>query len=239
MAVDNSAVETLLVFGASGTLGRALVARARSQKSFAAVAACGFRSAPEGDFNFQFNALEKSELAALPDRLAKKNLRVAAIVNCIGGTRDQLLVQTSQEDWDRVIDLNLRSSFLIARVFLPVFTSQRRGHFLFLGSHAGVAGRAGQAGYAAAKAGLIGLAQTVAREYGRRQIQANVVLPGYIPQSPSVKTMPGEIQTHLQSETLLGSPSDPDEMAGFILHLLSMKKVSGQVFALDSRILPQ
>ncbi|HXV74016.1 MAG TPA: SDR family oxidoreductase, partial [Sphingomonadales bacterium] len=233
--VDNTK-EALLIFGATGTLGRALVSAAKRSGSFNVVAA-GFRHRPQGDFNFQLDVLGP-ELSALPDRLAKMDLRVAAVVNCIGGTRDDLILRSSIDDWNRVMDLNLRSAFRIARAFLPGFIARRRGHFIFLGSHSGSLGRAGQASYAAAKAGLIGLTQTLAREYGRRSIQANAVLPGALEDSPSVQEVPAEERAKLLAENVLGGPSNPDEVAGFILHLLTMKKVSGQVFALDSRALP-
>jgi 3-oxoacyl-[acyl-carrier protein] reductase len=239
MEVNNTAQDTLLIFGASGTLGSAVVAEARKSKAFAVVAACGFRHPPEGDVNFQFNVLEAAELDALPDKLAKNNLQVSAIVHCIGATRDALLPAASTQDWDEVVDLNLRSAFLVSRRFLPVFVSRRRGRFVFVGSHSGRAGRAGQASYAAAKAGLVGLTQALAREYGKRKIQANVVLPGFLPDSPMVRAIDPETFQQLQSENTLGAPSNAGEVARFILHVLSMEQVSGQVFALDSRILPQ
>jgi 3-oxoacyl-[acyl-carrier protein] reductase len=149
-----------------------------------------------------------------------------------------LLPQTALEDLDDVLGLNLRSAFAIARRFLPVFVSRRRGHFIFIGSHSGILGRAGQSGYAAAKAGLVGLAQSIAREYGKRAVQANVILPGFLPGSPMVRDIDPETLRRLESENVLGTPSNADEVARFILHLLSMGRVSGQVFALDSRILP-
>jgi 3-oxoacyl-[acyl-carrier protein] reductase len=239
MAVDNSGAGTLLVLGASGTLGGTVVGAARQAGTFATVAACGFRRPPAGDVNFQFDVLDEAELNALPDKLAKAGQTVSAIVHCIGATRDALLPQTSDADWDAVMDLNLRSAFQIARSFLPVFISRRQGHFVFVGSHSGRLGRAGQSAYAAAKAGLIGLAQTIAREYGKRKVQANVVLPGFLTDSPMVRAMEPDTLTTLQAENALGSPTTAAEAARFILHLLTMHHVSGQVFALDSRILPQ
>ena len=237
MGVNNG--DTLLVLGATGTLGSALVKSARASKSFASIAACGFRRAPEGDINFQFDGCDPKAWVCLADQLAAKKVQLGAVVHCIGAARDGLLPQTSNEDWDEVLDLNLRTAFLATRTLLRIFTAQRRGQFIFAGSHAGSAGRAGQSNYAAAKAGLVGLAQTIAREYGKRNIRANVVLPGFLADSPMVSQMDPATLQQLQSENALGGPSNTEEVARFILHLLSMDRVSGQVFTLDSRIQPQ
>ena len=106
--------------------------------------------------------------------------RLDILVNNAGITRDNLLVRMSAEDWDAVVDLNLRGAFLVTKAAMRPMMKQRAGRIVNVSSVAGVAGNAGQANYASAKAGLIGFTKTVAREMAVRNITCNAVAPGFV-----------------------------------------------------------
>src|SRR5256886_5495867 len=107
--------------------------------------------------------------------------RLDILVNNAGITRDNLLVRMSAEDWDAVVDLNLRGAFLVTKAAMRPMMKQRSGRIVNVSSVAGVAGNAGQANYASAKAGLVGFTETVARDVGVRHITCNAVAPGFVP----------------------------------------------------------
>src|SRR5436309_12591397 len=107
--------------------------------------------------------------------------RLDILVNNAGITRDNLLVRMSAEDWDAVVDLNLRGAFLVTKAAMRPMMKQRSGRIVNVSSVAGVVGNAGQANYASAKAGLIGFTKTVAREMAVRNITCNAVAPGFVP----------------------------------------------------------
>src|SRR5436309_10863776 len=107
--------------------------------------------------------------------------RLDILVNNAGITRDNLLIRMSAEDWDAVVDLNLRGAFLVTKAAMRPMMKQRSGRIVNVSSVAGVAGNAGQANYASAKAGLIGFTKTVAREMAVRNITCNAVAPGFVP----------------------------------------------------------
>jgi 3-oxoacyl-[acyl-carrier protein] reductase len=162
--------------------------------------------------------------------------RVDVLVNNAGLTRDGLALRMSEKDWDDVMATNLSGPFHSIRSVSKVMMKQRSGHIVNISSITGVQGREGQANYSAAKAGLIGLTKTAAKELGRFNIKVNAVLPGYLPTEMG-KQVSDNIQERVLAENALGRISDPVEVADFIFHLTTMQNVSGQVFNLDSRIL--
>jgi len=155
------------------------------------------------------------------------------LVNNAGITKDGLLVSLKEQDWDSVIDTNLKGSFLCMRAALK--SMNHNGHIINIASISGMQGREGQANYSASKAGIIGLTKACAKELGRSNIKINAVLPGYI-RSNMGEQVSDRIYEHILKENVLGRVSDPKEVADFIYHLSLMNNVSGQVFNLDSRI---
>ncbi len=112
--------------------------------------------------------------------LADEHNGIGILVNNAGITRDKLLLQMSDEDWDRVIEVNLRAAFVATRVAIKSMIRNKFGRIISLSSVAGVMGNAGQSNYAASKAGLIGLSKCVARELARKNVTANCIAPGFI-----------------------------------------------------------
>jgi 3-oxoacyl-[acyl-carrier protein] reductase len=165
--------------------------------------------------------------------------RLDLLVHNAGFLRDAPLARMSEADFAAVLEVHLRGAFLCARAALRTMLRQGGGHLVLVGSFSALAGPAGQANYAAAKAGLIGLAQSLAAEYGGRGIRANVVLPGLLetPMSAPLLADPERRCRALAAHTL-GRFNTPAEAARFIAFLHSLPHTSGQVFSLDSRVQP-
>ncbi|MDP2897775.1 MAG: SDR family NAD(P)-dependent oxidoreductase [bacterium] len=156
------------------------------------------------------------------------------IVNNAGVSHSSLLLKTDEGTWDAVLATNLTGAFNLTRAALPYMLRQRRGHIVNIGSLSAIQGIAGSVAYCASKAGLIGLTLSSAREYGSRGIAVNAVLPGYMPTEMG-KAMPRASREAILSENVLGRGSTPEDVARFIVRLVHMEGVSGQVFNLDSR----
>lgn len=161
--------------------------------------------------------------------------RLDALVNNAGVTADALSWQLSEEDWDRVLAVNLKGSFLCAQAALRPMLRQRDGHIINIGSFSGRAGQRGQANYAAAKAGLIGLTESLAKEVGSRNVRVNAILPGVLPTPMTAKLSETQLADYAAANAL-GRINSLSEVAQFIVFLAAMRNVSGQVFQLDSRI---
>jgi len=229
----------VLITGAAGGLGRGLV------EAFACdgwhVAAGWHRTAPPPETDFVWPIpLDVTDRAqaqtAAADVLARWG-RLDALVNNAGVTADQLMVQTSEADWDRVLGVNLKGAFLCSQAVIRPMLHQRDGHIINLASLAGRTGARGQAAYAAAKAGLIGLTRALAKELGSRNVRVNAVLPGVLP-TPMTASLPQDALDEFAAANALGRLNSAGEVARFIAFLASLQNVSGQLFQLDSRIAP-
>jgi 3-oxoacyl-[acyl-carrier protein] reductase len=157
-------------------------------------------------------------------------------VNNAGITKDGLILRMQEQDWDMVMDTNLKGVFHCIRAVAGVMIKQRHGHIMNIASIVGLQGREGQANYSASKAGLIGLTKASAKELGQFDIKVNTVLPGYLPTDMG-GTVSDAVHDRILRENTLGRMSDPQEVADFVRHLSLMNNVSGQVFNLDSRII--
>ncbi len=156
------------------------------------------------------------------------------IVNA-GMTHDGAVVTQSEKHFEETMEVNLRGAFLCARAALKSMIPRRSGHIILIGSRAARIGTRGQSLYAAAKAGLFGLGQSLAREYGPRNIRCNVVLPGFMESRMTASLSPARIE-EVRAETALGRFNTVENAARFIAFLAQLDHVSGQVFTLDSRI---
>jgi 3-oxoacyl-[acyl-carrier protein] reductase len=143
----------------------------------------------------------------------------------------------TEQQWDRVVDVNLRGAFLCSQAAALMMAKQRAGHVINIGSFSARFGTFGQANYSAAKAALIGLTQSLAKELGRRNVRANCVLPGYL-DTKFVAHVPAEARERILRMHELGRFNTVADAARFIAFLDTMALVSGQVFRLDSRVAP-
>ncbi len=164
------------------------------------------------------------------------NLRqLDVLVANAGVVRDAALLKLKQEDVDAVVDTNLRGVFLCVREALKIMVKERRGHLILIGSRSARNGPHGQTAYAASKAGLMAFAQSVAKEYGPRDIRCNVVLPGFL-ETKFVAQVTPERLAAIRAEHALGRFNTVENAARFVAFLARLDHVSGQVFTLDSRI---
>jgi 3-oxoacyl-[acyl-carrier protein] reductase len=156
------------------------------------------------------------------------------LVNNAGITRDNLLMRMSAEDWDAVIDLNLRGAFLVTKAAMRPMMKQRGGRIVNVSSVAGVAGNAGQANYASAKAGLIGFTKTVAREMASRNITCNAVAPGFVP-TDLTNALLKQMEETILKQIPLGRFGTVDDVANAIAFLVSDEAsyITGQVLVVD------
>jgi 3-oxoacyl-[acyl-carrier protein] reductase len=161
--------------------------------------------------------------------------RLDVLVANAGIVRDATLFKLTDDDFNAVIDTNLRGVFLCVRAAVRLMIKQRSGHLILIGSRSARNGPCGQAVYAAAKAGLMAFGQSVAREYGPRDIRCNIVLPGFLETKFVGKLTPERIEA-IRAEHALGRFNTVDNAARFIAFLARIDHVSGQVFTLDSRI---
>jgi 3-oxoacyl-[acyl-carrier protein] reductase len=160
--------------------------------------------------------------------------RLDILVNNAGITRDNLLLRMSEEEWDAVLDLNLRGAFLVTRAVMRPMMKQRSGRIVNVSSIAGVAGNAGQANYAAAKAGLIGFTRTVAREMASRNITCNAVAPGFVP-TDLTQTLLKQMEETILKQIPLGRFGTVEDVANAIAFLASDEAsyITGQVLVVD------
>ena len=160
--------------------------------------------------------------------------RVDILVNNAGITRDGLMMRMSEQQWDSVINVNLKSAFNFIHALTPVMIKQRAGSIINMSSVVGVHGNAGQANYAASKAGMIGLTKSIARELGSRGIRANAIAPGFIITEMTHK-LPEEVREEWAKLIPLkrgGTPEDVSNTALFLASELS-SYITGQVIQVD------
>jgi 3-oxoacyl-[acyl-carrier protein] reductase len=176
------------------------------------------------------NVTRSAEVAAAIERVMAEFGRLDVLVNNAGITRDGLLIRMKDEDWDRVLDVNLKGTFHCTKAALGVMIKQRRGRIISIASVVGVMGNAGQANYAASKAAIIGFTKSVAREYANRGITANAVAPGFI-QTAMTDQLPADVQARLREQIPLGRLGQPEDVAQAVAFLASdaASYITGQV----------
>ncbi|HEX5409244.1 MAG TPA: 3-oxoacyl-[acyl-carrier-protein] reductase [Gemmatimonadaceae bacterium] len=156
------------------------------------------------------------------------------LVNNAGVTRDNILVRLKDEDWDTVLDTNLRGAFLAIRAAARGMMKRRWGRIINIASVVGIVGNKGQANYAASKAGLIGLTKSVAKELASRNILANVIAPGFI-ETDMTAAMTDDARATLSGQIPLGRLGTPRDVAGGVVFLASeyASYITGQVLVID------
>ena len=161
--------------------------------------------------------------------------RIDILVNNAGITRDRLLLRMTAEDWDRVIEVNLRGAFLCTRYVMPHLIRRRQGRVINISSVVGLGGNPGQANYAASKAGLIGFTKAVAREVASRNITVNALAPGFIDTGGMVDQMTEEARKQVLGRIPMGRFGSADDVAEAVVFLCGPGAgyITGQVLTID------
>ncbi len=176
------------------------------------------------------NAANFEETHTVVNQILEDFGRIDILVNNAGITKDGLMLRMSEAQWDAVINVNLKSAFNFIHALTPIMSRQKEGSIINMSSVVGVSGNAGQCNYSASKAGLIGLAKSIAKEMGPRGIRANCIAPGFII-SDMTKALPEDVRDAWVKQIPLRRGGTPEDVANVALFLASdlSSYVSGQV----------
>ena len=188
--------------------------------------------------SYQSNAADFEEAQALVDKVVEEFGSVDVLINNAGITKDNLLMRISEEDFDQVIEVNLKSVFNMTKAIQRTFLKQRSGSLIHMSSVVGIKGNAGQSNYAASKAGIIGFSKAIALELGSRNIRSNVIAPGFIETEMTEKLSEEIVQKWREGIPLKrgGAPEDVANACVFLASDLS-NYITGQVLQVDGGML--
>jgi len=206
----------------------------RSEANSAKVAEAILAAHPGAARAYAVDVADRGAVLATAEKILADFGRVDILVNNAGVTRDGLAMRMSEEDWDVVIDTNLKGAFNFIQGVMRPMVKQRAGRIINISSVAGLMGNAGQANYAASKAGLIGLTKTLARELAGRNITVNAVAPGFI-KTDMTEILPEAVKTGVLSAIPLGRFGDPEDIAAAVAFLASSEArfITGQTLTVD------
>ena len=233
-----------IVTGASRGIGRCTALALAKQGADLVVAARSLE--PLQELVAEIEAMGRKALAVTGDAAVTedaKNLIAAAVekfgtvdilVNNAGITRDGLLLRMKDEDWDAVLDTNLKGAFVLIRAAAKYMSKQRSGRIINISSVVGEMGNPGQANYCASKAGLIGLTKSVARELARRSVTVNAITPGFI-ETDMTEDLPEKARQELIAQIPLGRLGQSDDVAQAVIYLASEHAgyITGQVLGVN------
>ena len=174
------------------------------------------------------------EVQNVVDKAIEKFGKIDVLVNNAGITRDNLLMRMSEEEFDKVLEINLKGTFLVTKAVTKYMMKKRSGSIINLSSVVGVAGNAGQCNYSASKAGIIGFTKSIAKELASRNIRANAVAPGFI-ETDMTDVLPESVKETIHNQIPLKRMGNAKEVAELIYFLGSEKSsyITGQVINID------
>jgi 3-oxoacyl-[acyl-carrier protein] reductase len=223
----------VLVTGGNRGIGRAIAEAFLAQGDRVAVTSRS-GGGPDGSLDLRCDITDGDAVEAAFAEIERAHGAVEVLVANAGITADTLLVRMSEEDWASVIDTNLTGSFRLAKRAVSKMMRARRGRIIFISSVVGLLGSAGQVNYAASKAGLVGMARSLARELGSRSITANVVSPGFV-ETDMTAVLTDEQRAAIKTQVPLQRYATPEEVASAVTWLAGdgAAYVTGAVIPVD------
>lgn len=224
-----------LVSGGQGGIGRATVAALAAADHLVAIADLDASAKPPGAAEvFAVDLRDPQACVDVVERTVETFGGLDVLVHSAGITRDGVTWKLTPEAWDAVLAVNLGAAFHLTRAAIPVMRQGGGGAIVFVSSINGERGKFGQSAYAASKAGLHGLAKTVAREVGGFGIRVNVVAPGMV-RTPMTESLPADVIEAARRDSCLGKLAEPEDIASVIAFLVgpASRHVTGQVIRVD------
>lgn len=203
-----------------------LEAAQNTQKEIEAIGCCSL--------SFKVDVTKLSEVEEMVNLILDKFSKIDILVNNAGITKDNLILRMSEEDWDKVLSVNLKGAFNCTKVISRNMLKKRYGRIVNVASIIGIIGNAGQANYAASKGGLIALTKSLAKEFASRNINVNAVAPGFI-QTPMTEKLPQDYKKQMLENIPMGKFGKPEDVAKVCLFLVSSESdyITGQVVVVD------
>jgi 3-oxoacyl-[acyl-carrier protein] reductase len=234
--------QVAIVTGGSRGIGRVLAERLARDGARVVVTArsadgaeeCASALPGEGHLGVACDVADRDAVDPLIKRVEAELGGIDLLVNNAGVTADNVLVRLGDDDWDRVLDTNLRGAFLMIRAAARGMMKRRAGRIINISSVVGLTGNRGQVNYAASKAGLIGLTKSVAKELASRNVLCNAVAPGFI-ETDMTSEMSEAARASLQQQIALGRLGSPEDVAGVVAFLAGPDAayITGQVIVVD------
>ncbi|HEV3360394.1 MAG TPA: beta-ketoacyl-ACP reductase [Pseudonocardiaceae bacterium] len=227
---------SVLVTGGNRGIGLAIAKAFAAQGDKVAVTHRG-SGAPEGLFGVQCDVTDNAQVDAAFAEVEKVNGPVEVLVSNAGMTDDTLLMRMSEEQFTRVVDANLTGAYRVAKRACRAMLRARWGRMIFISSVVGFTGGPGQINYAASKAGLLGVARSLTRELGSRNITANLVAPGFI-ETDMTDVLPDEVKAAMLASTPAGRYGKPEDIAAAVTFLASdaASYITGAVLPVDGGV---
>jgi 3-oxoacyl-[acyl-carrier protein] reductase len=188
-------------------------------------------------FAIKVNVANLKDVERMVETIVEQFGRIDILVNNAGITRDRLILRMTEEDWDAVLDVNLKGTFNCTKAAIRYMSKQKSGKIVSIASVTGEMGNPGQANYAASKAGVIGFTKTIAREFAGRGINVNAIAPGYI-QTPMTDAVPEKAKEAMKQMIPMERLGKPEDVAQAVLFLVSENSsyITGQVLNVNGGI---
>lgn len=188
-------------------------------------------------FAIKVNVADLKDVERMVEAIIEQFQRIDILINNAGITRDRLILRMTEEDWDAVLDVNLKGTFNCTKAAIRYMSKQKSGKIVSIASVTGEMGNPGQANYGASKAGVIGFTKTIAREFAGRGINVNAVAPGYI-QTPMTDAIPEKAKEELKRMIPMERLGKPEDVAQAVLFLVSENSsyITGQVLNVNGGI---